>query len=153
MSYDYLDEQVSEMAKQLPKHRLELAKGEFSKMDFNKDGKIELQEFLAYSLAKEVKRLMSKFKMFDTDKDGAVDFEEFLLVTDPNYALFKSFADFDVEGNGRLSLDQAVQVLERFVIPLERSTLEAHLKKENRTDNPSFSYEEFLGILIHNGMQ
>ena len=153
MSHDYLNASISATASQLPAKRLERAKTEFAKMDLNQDGKIELEEFLAYTLAKEVKRLLAKFQATDEDKDGAVDFEEFLLVTDSHYAFFKQFAEFDVEGNGHLTLDEAVAILDKFVIPLDRPVLEAKLQHLGRDSTGTFSYEEFLGIVVHHGMQ
>ncbi|MEM7648065.1 MAG: EF-hand domain-containing protein [Cyanobacteria bacterium P01_A01_bin.70] len=153
MSPDYLNNCVPKAARHLPEHRLEVAKADFASIDLNKDCKIELEEFLAFALAKEIKRLMSRFQSIDSDKDGVIEFEEFLAVSVPHYVLLKKFAEFDANDNGLLSTKEVFEIIDKLVIPLDRSELTAELKKIDRDQDGLVSYEELLGVVVHHGLQ
>ncbi|MEL6384696.1 MAG: EF-hand domain-containing protein [Cyanobacteria bacterium J06626_18] len=153
MSHDYLDASLPKLAERLPKQRLEYAKAEFAKLDLNQNGTIELDEFLALAVAKEVKRVMARFNATDTNHDGTITFDEFLCASVPHYALLKKFAEFDLEENGLLTIEEAAAIVDKLVLPFDREDLEAEIRKVDRDGDGQVSYEEFLGLVVHHGLQ
>jgi Ca2+-binding EF-hand superfamily protein len=89
--------EIPENVKELiPEQKLVLIAETFNNLDSNQDGKIELDEYLNFSLSKEKDRLTKIFKTLDTDKDGYVDFEEFVAATEPNFRILKKFRELDL---------------------------------------------------------
>lgn len=137
----------------LPEERLKSLIEAFTKLDSNRDGKIELEEYLNFALAKEKARFINKFVAADTDKDGCVGFEEFLATIEPTYHILKRFQELDLDQNGLLSLEEAINIAEQLVLPLNTTQIETILHKVDRDGDGQITYYEYLGAIAHIGFQ
>ncbi|MEY4588242.1 MAG: hypothetical protein RL497_318 [Pseudomonadota bacterium] len=68
----------------------------FTKMDFNQDGIVSLDEFARLDELKRQPIVTARFGTLDADKDGAVSKDEYR-----NY--LGSFKQFDQDGNGQIT--------------------------------------------------
>lgn len=125
----------------------------FSKLDSNHDGKIELDEYLNFALAKEKARLTKKFEAADVDKDGAVDFEEFVAVVEPYFQILKKFQELDLDQNGLLSREEALNIVDQLILPVDTAQLEAIMRDLDHDGDGQVTYYEFLGAIVHIGFQ
>ena len=95
--------EISENVKApIPEEKLTLLNEAFAQIDSNQDGKIELDEYLDFALAKEKTRLTKRFEAADSDKDECVEFEEFVATTEPTFQILKQFRELDLDRNGLL---------------------------------------------------
>ncbi len=125
----------------------------FTQLDSNEDGKIELKEYLNFALTQEESRLTKKFQAADTNKDGGVDFEEFVAVVEPYFHILKKFHELDLDQNGLLSLEEALNIADRLVLPLSTTQLQAIMQEVDRDKDGQITYYEYLGAIAHLGFQ
>jgi Ca2+-binding EF-hand superfamily protein len=154
MNDDKLKFEVSEEVKALiPEKKLTSIIQTFTQLDSNQDGKIEIDEYLNFALAKEKIRLTKKFEAVDTDKDGYVDFEEFMVVAEPIFGILKKFRELDLDQNGLLSLEEVINITDRLVLPLNTEQIKTIMKQVDRDGDGEISYYEYLGAISHIGFQ
>jgi Ca2+-binding EF-hand superfamily protein len=154
MNIGKLKFEVSEDVKALfPEEKLSSLIENFARLDSNQDGKIELEEYLKFVLAKEQARLIDKFIAADVDKDGCVGFEEFVGTIEPTYHILKRFRELDLDRNGLLSLEEAINIAEQLVLPLDTTQVETILHKVDRDGDGQITYYEYLGAIAHVGFQ
>lgn len=145
---------VSENVKKLfPEEKLASLVQTFTQLDTNQDGKIELDEYLDFALTKEETRLTKKFTAADTNKDGGVEFEEFVAVVEPYFQILKKFHELDLDQNGLLSLEEALNIADRLVLPLSTTQLQAIMQEVDRDGDGQITYYEYLGAIAHLGFQ
>lgn len=125
----------------------------FTQLDSNRDGKIELDEHLNFSLAKEKARLTKRFEAADTDKDGRVDFEEFVAAVEPNFHILKRFREFDLDRNGLISIEEALNIADRLVLPINPDQVRTILRNVDHDGDGQITYYEYLGAIAHIGFQ
>ena len=125
----------------------------FSQLDTNRDGKIELDEYLGFALAKEKFRLTKQFEAVDTDKDGCIEFEEFVAATEPNFQILKRFRELDLDKNGLLSIEEALNIADRLVLPLSTTQVQTIVREVDRDGDGQITYYEYLGAIAHIGFQ
>jgi Ca2+-binding EF-hand superfamily protein len=126
MNEDILKFKISEDVKAIIKQeKLTSIVQTFTKLDTNQDGKIEIDEYLNFALEKEKKRLIMMFEYADTEKDGYLEFEEFAAATEPNFNILKKFCELDLDHNGLLSLEEAINIVDCLVLPLNSLQIKA----------------------------
>lgn len=69
------------------------------------------------------------------------------------YVLRAMFKEFDVNGNGTLSVDELGAMMIRLQISVERKFLQALLNKFDRNGNGVIEFEEFSEFLIQNSFE
>jgi calmodulin len=154
MTIGKLKFEVSEDLKALfPEEKLSSLIESFARLDSNQDGKIELEEYLNFALAKEKARLVDKFIAADTDKDGCVGFEEFVGTIEPNYHILKRFRELDLDHNGLLSLEEAINIADQLVLPLSTTQVQAIIRRADQDGDGQITYYEYLGAIAHIGFQ
>lgn len=154
MNVDELKWEIPEDVKELiPEQKLVSIIETFTKLDSNQDGKIELDEYLNFSLSKEKGRLTKIFEIFDTDKDGYVDFEEFVAATEPNFRMLKKFRELDLDRNGLLSLEEVLNIAEQLSLPLSTEQVFSIMSDVAGNEDRGITYYEFLGAIAHIGFQ
>lgn len=145
---------ISENIKKLfPEEKLASLSQTFTQLDSNQDGKIELDEYLDFALTKEKNRLTKKFQAADTNKDGGVEFEEFVAVVEPYFQILKKFHELDLDQNGLLSLEEALNIADRLVLPVSTTQLQAIMQEVDRDGDGQITYYEYLGAIAHLGFQ
>jgi Ca2+-binding EF-hand superfamily protein len=125
----------------------------FTQLDSNRDGKIELDEHLNFSLAQEKARLTKRFEAADTDNDGRVDFEEFVAAVEPNFHILKRFREFDLDRNGLISIEEALNIADRLVLPINPDQVRTILRNVDHDGDGQITYYEYLGAIAHIGFQ
>jgi Ca2+-binding EF-hand superfamily protein len=154
MNDDKLKFEVSEEIKALiPEEKLTSIIEAFTQLDSNQDGKIEIDEYLNFALAKEKIHLTKKFEAVDTDKDGCVDFEEFAAATEPTLNIIKKFRELDLDQNGLLSLEEVIEIADHLALPLNTEQIKTILKQVDRDGDGQVTYYEYLGAIAHIGFQ
>jgi Ca2+-binding EF-hand superfamily protein len=154
MNSDSLKFEVSETVKALiPEERLALLIEAFTQLDANQDGKIELEEYLDFALMQEKARLTKTFAATDSDKDGSVGFEEFVASVEPNFQLLKRFRELDLDQNGLLSVEEALSIADRLVLPLNMAQIHSIIQDIDRDGDGQVTYYEYLGAIAHIGFQ
>ncbi|MCU0526052.1 MAG: EF-hand domain-containing protein [Elainella sp. Prado103] len=154
MDLDQLQFEISEDVKALiPAEKLASLSATFSQLDSNGDGRIELDEYLNFALGQEKARLTQKFTAADANQDGAVEFEEFVAVTEPSFLILKRFQELDLDRNGLLSLEEALNIADRLVLPLNPTQVEAIIREVDRDGDGQITYYEYLGAIAHVGFQ
>jgi Ca2+-binding EF-hand superfamily protein len=154
MNDDKLKFEVSEEVKALiPEKKLTSIIQTFTQLDSNQDGKIEIDEYLNFALAKEKIRLIKKFEAVDTDKDGFVDFEEFTVATEPTFNILKKFRELDLDQNGLLSLEEAINIADRLVLPVNTEQIKTIMKQVDRDGDGEINYYEYLGAISYIGFE
>lgn len=145
---------VSEDVKKLfPEEKLASLVQTFTQLDANQDGRIELDEYLDFALTQEKTRLTKKFTAADTNKDGGVEFAEFVAVIEPYFQILKKFHELDLDQNGLLSLEEALNIADRLVLPLSTTQLQAIMHEVDRDRDGQITYYEYLGAIAHLGFQ
>jgi calmodulin len=154
MNFDDLQFEVSEEVKALiPEGKLTSLIEMFKQLDSNQDGKIEIDEYINFALVKEKIRLTKKFEAVDRDKDGCIEFEEFVMATEPNFPILKKFRELDLQHNGLLSLEDAINIADRLAFPLNTEQIKTIIKQVDRDSDGQITYYEYLGAIAHIGFQ
>jgi Ca2+-binding EF-hand superfamily protein len=154
MKLDELQFEASEAVKALiPEEKLTALIQTFTELDANRDGKIELDEYLNFALAKEKLRLTKRFEAVDANKDGSVEFEEFVAATEPHLGLLKKFRELDLDQNGLLSLEEVINIADQLVLPLKTEQIRTIMKEVDRDGDGQITYYEYLGAIAHIGFQ
>ncbi|HIK19464.1 MAG TPA: EF-hand domain-containing protein [Leptolyngbyaceae cyanobacterium M33_DOE_097] len=146
--------QISEDIKALlPEEKLSSIIATFNELDFNQNGKIELEEYLEYFLKREKNRRTKQFQNQDADHDGCINFEEFVAAVEPNFYILKKFRELDLDQNGLLSLEEAVNIANQLVLPVDAAQIEVIVRKVDRDGDGQITYYEYLGAIAHIGFQ
>ena len=154
MNVGELKFKVSEDVKALiPEPKLTALIEAFSQVDSNQDGKIGVDEFLDFSLAKKKTDLIKKFETLDTDKDGFIEFDEFVVATEPTFNILKRFRELDLDRNGLLSIEEALDIADRLVLPLSTQQVQTKMHEVDRDADGQITYYEYLGVITHIGFQ
>ncbi len=154
MNDDKLKFEVSEDVKALiPEEKLTSIIQTFTQLDSNQDGKIEIDEYLNFALAKEKIRLTKKFEALDTDKDRCVDFEEFVFAIEPTFNILKKFRELDLDQNGLLSLEEAINIADCLVLPINTEQIKIIMEQVDHDGDGQITYYEYLGAIAHIGFQ
>jgi calmodulin len=154
MTISKLKFELSEEIKALiPEQKLTSLIETFTQVDSNQDGKIELNEYLDFVQAKEKVSLTKRFSAADTDKDGSVTFEEFVAAIEPTFQILKCFRELDLDQNGLLSLEEALSIADRLVLPLNTTQVQAIIREVDRDGDGQITYYEYLGAITHIGFQ
>jgi len=125
----------------------------FNELDSDQNGKIELEEYLEYFLKSEKNRLTKRFQNQDTDHDGCLDFEEFVAAVEPNFCILRKFRELDLDQNGLLSLEEAMNIANQLVLPVDAAQIEAIISSVDRDGDGQITYYEYLGAISHIGFQ
>jgi Ca2+-binding EF-hand superfamily protein len=154
MTTEQFNLNISEEVRALiPEPKLQAMIHSFTQIDSNQDGKIDLTEFLNFSFAKERPHLTKKFESLDYNKDGSIDFEEFVAATEPSFPILKRFRELDLDRDGLLSLDEALDIADRLVLPLSTDQVKAIMVAADRDGDGCLTYYEYLGAITHVGFQ
>ncbi|OLP19947.1 calcium-binding protein [Leptolyngbya sp. 'hensonii'] len=154
MNVDRLNFEISADAQALiPEERLTSIVNAFTHLDVNQDGKIEIDEYLNFTLAEEKKRLTKRFEALDMDKDGCIEFEEFVVATEPTFQILKKFRELDLDQNGLLSLEEAINIANHLVLPLSVEQVKTILGEADHNGDGQITYYEYLGAIAHIGFQ
>ncbi|WP_421654565.1 EF-hand domain-containing protein [Leptothermofonsia sp. ETS-13] len=137
----------------IPDDRLTSIFNAFARLDSNQDGKIDIDEYLSFALAKEKIRQTKTFEALDSDKDGCIEFEEFVVAAEPTFPILKRFRELDLDRNGLLSLEEALDIADRLVLPLSRSQIQTIMAEVDRDRDGQITYYEYLGAIAHIGFQ
>ena len=97
------------------------AKDQFTKMDTNRDGKVDRSEANAYHEAQLAARQdrrnrtsAAAFAKLDTDKDGMLSAKEFAAIAAPRIVPKESwFQANDIDGNGKVEINETVARVQR----------------------------------------
>lgn len=154
MSISNLQFEISDRVKALlPEEKLAKLAAQYAQLDANQDGKIEMDEFLNFVLTRERERFAKKFQAADSNNDGSVEFEEFVAAVEPNFHILKRFHELDRDQNGLLSIEEALNVADRLVLPLNSTQIETIFRDVDRDRDGHLTYYEFLGAVAHIGFQ
>ncbi len=137
----------------VPSHRLENAADAFCELDHDQDGKISLQDYLDHLLTLEKERLLSQFNYLDKDHDGYIEFEDFLAAKEPNYTVLKKIKQHDLNNDGFLTFDEAIQSAEDLCFPFGHDELVELLKVVDRDGDGLVTYHEYFGVVVQHGLQ
>lgn len=137
----------------LPAEKLAELLTSFGQIDVNADGKIDIDEFIQFSLTKEKIRLTKTFEALDADKDGVIDFEEFVAAAEPTFQLLKRFRELDLNRNGLLSIEEALNIANQLTLPLNSEQIETIMSEVDRDGDGQITYYEYLGAIAHIGFQ
>jgi Ca2+-binding EF-hand superfamily protein len=154
MQFEGLNFEVPEQTGALvPEGRLLALIEIFSKLDQNRDGKVGLGEFLDFYLAEKKEQLRRKFQRYDQNQDGTIEFEEFVTMMEPNYSILKRFRELDLDKNGLLSMEEALNIAECLVLPMSREQTKALIQTTDQDLDGHVTYYEFLEAVSHLGFQ
>ncbi|PZV19001.1 MAG: calcium-binding protein [Pseudanabaena sp.] len=154
MNDDKFKFEVSEVIKALiAEEKLTSIVQMFTKIDSDRDGKIEIDEYLNFALAKEKIRLTRMFEAADNDKDGCIDFEEFAVANEPNFNILKKFRELDLDKNGLLSLEEAINIADRLVLPVNTEQIKTIIKQVDHDGDGQITYYEYLEAIANIGFQ
>jgi Ca2+-binding EF-hand superfamily protein len=154
MNVEELKFAVSEDAKALiPEEKLASMIQSFTQLDSNQDGKIDINEFINFSLKKEKTHLTKTFAALDRDKDGFIEFDEFVRATEPAFQILKRFRELDLDRNGLLSIEEAINIANQLVLPLNITQIQTIMSEVDRDGDGQITYYEYLGAIAHIGFQ
>jgi hypothetical protein len=154
MTADNLKFEVSDDIKSLiPEKKLISLIQAFTQLDSNQDGKIGIDEFLEFSLKKEKTQLTNTFKTLDNNQDGFIEFEEFVVATEPTFRILQRFRELDLDRNGLLSVDEAIEIATQLVLPISAPQVQTLISEVDRDGDGQITYFEYLGVITHIGFQ
>jgi len=154
MSTSKLKFAISEDIKAMfPEEKLASLIQTFNQLDLNQDGKIGLNEYFEFALTKEKARLVKKFESVDTDKDGSVDFDEFVAAAEPYFQILKRFRELDLDHNGLLSLNEALDIADKLILPISKTQVAAIIVEADHDKDGQITYYEYLGAIARIGFQ
>jgi Ca2+-binding EF-hand superfamily protein len=154
MKVDELKFNISEDIKALiPGERLASIIQTFTEIDSNQDGKVEVDEFLDFSLTAEKIRLTKEFEALDLDRDGCITFEEYVRAKEPSFSILKKFRELDLDHDGLLSIEEAINIVDQLVLPISTMQLLDTIAEVDRDGDGQITYYEFLGAITHIGFQ
>ncbi|MEB3174613.1 MAG: EF-hand domain-containing protein [Cyanobacteriota bacterium] len=137
----------------IPPDRLEKLIAEFQKLDANGDGKVEIEEFLNHSLTKFKINLTQKFEHWDSNQDGMIDFAEYAAVSEPGFSILRRFRELDLDQNGLISAEEALNIAKQLVFPLSAEQIQTLIQTADQDGDGQVTYYEFLGAVAHLGFQ
>ncbi|XP_030885537.1 calmodulin-like protein 5 [Leptonychotes weddellii] len=146
------------MAKQLSEEQVAEFKAAFSRFDKNGDGTVNTQELGAVmqALGKDLSEaeLKELIAQVDTDGDSVISFQEFLAEVVKRMKSWGSeqdmqevFCTFDLDGNGRISVDELKQAMAKLGQTLSQEELDAMIQEADTDKDGQVDYKEFLRIL------
>lgn len=154
MNVDEFNFAVSEDVKAvIPKGRLTSLIQAFKQLDVNQDGKIEVDEFIHFSLTEKRIHLTKTFEMLDTNKDGFMEFEEFVVANEPTFPILRRFRELDLDRNGLLSIEEATNIANQLVLPLNTEQIQTIMSEVDRDGDGQITYYEYLGVIADIGFQ
>lgn len=125
----------------------------FTKLDTDEDGKIDLDEFLEFSLTEKENQLTRVFEALDTNQDGFIEFEEFVAGTEPTFNILRRFRELDLDRNGLISIEEALDIADQLVLPLSNTQVQIIMSKVDRDGDGQITYYEYLGVITDIGFQ
>ena len=138
------------------KNKLDKLKKIFLSIDLNLDGKISREELkYAYKSANikiSDEQLDKIIKAIDFDNNGFIEYEEFIRVTIPKEHLFTevnlktAFDLFDLDKNGKLSVNDIVEVL-GMGNNIEESVTKELFSEIQSTGEPEITFDKFKCII------
>ncbi len=154
MGIDDLKFEVGEDIKALiPEEKLTVRLQEFAHLDSNQDGKIGINEFLDFFMEKEKNLLTRRFNALDNNKDGFIELEEFVVGAEPYFQILKKFRELDLDRDGLLSIQEAINIADQLVLPLNSEQIRAIISEVDRDGDGKVTYYEYLGAIAHVGFQ
>ncbi len=137
----------------IPAEKLAALVEAFGQIDLDQDGKVQFDEFLNASLVKEKNRLLKVFQRLDQDQDGAIEFIEFVAAREPNFSILSRFQELDRDQNDLLSLEEALEIADRLVLPLNPEQVRRIVAEADQDGDGQVTYYEYLGAIAHIGFQ
>jgi len=143
------------MTHTLSEEDIDNLKKSFAAMDENKDGKITLMELSKAMLkfdhavvAEEIERVM---KAADIDEDGVISYNELMLtfvqrkLNAKEERLWDSFCKMDLNGDGRITVDELRSVLGQ---EADERKVKELIAEVDHDKNGSVDYDEFLALWL-----
>ena len=128
----------------------------FDALDDEKDGELELEEFVVqlnekFDIKVQVKEMEQIMKQIDLDYDGKVQFSEFIIAACNKRSLFtednvkKCFMHIDADADGEISLEDLQEFLGK---EMATNTVVAIFHDADVNGDGGLSFEEFQMMML-----
>ena len=142
----------------LSERQIQELKAEFDQFDINNDGSITIAEIRALlennglcAQGQEANHFMEKY---DTNKDHFITFQEYMNIFEQSYRqkdlrkqALNLFLEFDLNGNGTISGDEAISALKKWNSELKEQDISRILETFDISGDGIIDFDEFYRLL------